>query len=298
MKFGDNLKNLRKSKKLSQEELAEKVGVSRQSVSKWETGEAYPEMNNILMLCKIFHCNINELVNDSLMDVSSLDEEIKMNVVKFKEEKQRKVKGLSKAIYIASRVIQCLVGGAIILLILSMIAIPFLFNRVTIEKNQIKIFDSEYSYRVENHFFFFFYYKVDIPTSFDIEDYLLNHSKVYHILATEYVVLSLVVSLIFFFLLFHTIEKLFLNIHRLDTPFTLENVKYIKDMAKYMIISLILPTCGGFVFEKLLVMDLGVDFELFDIIQILFLWGISYVFEYGYELQQDTRAKMYGDENE
>ena len=140
MKFGDNLKNLRKSKKLSQEELAEKVGVSRQSVSKWETGEAYPEMNNILMLCKIFHCNINELVNDSLMDVSSLDEEIKMNVVKFKEEKQRKVKGLSKAIYIASRVIQCLVGGAIILLILSMIAIPFLFNRVTIEKNQIKIY--------------------------------------------------------------------------------------------------------------------------------------------------------------
>ena len=38
MKFGDNLKNLRKLKKLSQEDLAIKVGVSRQSVSKWETG--------------------------------------------------------------------------------------------------------------------------------------------------------------------------------------------------------------------------------------------------------------------
>lgn len=38
MKFGDNLRNLRKSKKLSQEELAEKMNVSRQSVSKWETG--------------------------------------------------------------------------------------------------------------------------------------------------------------------------------------------------------------------------------------------------------------------
>lgn len=38
MKFGDNLRNLRKSKKLSQENLAEKVNVSRQSVSKWETG--------------------------------------------------------------------------------------------------------------------------------------------------------------------------------------------------------------------------------------------------------------------
>ena len=38
MKFGDNLKNMRKKNNLSQEELAEKVGVSRQSVSKWETG--------------------------------------------------------------------------------------------------------------------------------------------------------------------------------------------------------------------------------------------------------------------
>lgn len=38
MKFGENLKNLRKSKKLSQEDLAEKMHVSRQSVSKWETG--------------------------------------------------------------------------------------------------------------------------------------------------------------------------------------------------------------------------------------------------------------------
>lgn len=38
MKFGDNLKRLRKSKKLSQEDLAEKMNVSRQSVSKWETG--------------------------------------------------------------------------------------------------------------------------------------------------------------------------------------------------------------------------------------------------------------------
>lgn len=43
MKFGDNLKKLRKSKKMSQEVLAEKVKVSRQSVSKWETGLSFPK---------------------------------------------------------------------------------------------------------------------------------------------------------------------------------------------------------------------------------------------------------------
>ena len=91
------------------------------------------------------------------------------------------------------------------------------------------------------------------------------------------------------------LEKLFMNINQGDTPFTLENVKYIKEMAKLMIVVLVLPTCGGMVFEKILVTDLDVGFELFDIVQILFLFGISYIFEYGYELQQDTKAKMYGE---
>lgn len=91
------------------------------------------------------------------------------------------------------------------------------------------------------------------------------------------------------------LEKLFININEGDTPFTLENVKYIKEMAKLIIIALILPNAGGITFEKILVTDLGVDFELFDIVQILFLFGTSYIFEYGYELQQDTKAKMYGE---
>ena len=294
MKFGDNLKNLRKSKKLSQEVLAEKVGVSRQSVSKWETGEAYPEMNNILILCKIFHCNINELVNDSLMDVNSLDEEIKMSVVKFKEEKQRTVKGLSKAIYIVARIIQYLVAVAMILLILSMIVIPFLFNRVTIEKDQIKIFDREYSYRVENHFFIIDDYKIDIPTSFDIEEYLLNHSKVYHILATEYVVLSLVASLLFFFLLFHTIEKLFFNIHKLDTPFTLENVSYIKKIAFLLVLFIVVPNVAGLLFELFTHINLEIELEVSSFLLAFIIVSIAYIFEYGYELQLDSKGKMYG----
>ena len=92
MKFGDNLKLIRKNKNMSQELLAEKMNVSRQSVSKWENGEAYPEMNNILELCKIFHCKINDLIHTDMSDLDSLDEEIIMNVVKFNEKKQKQVK--------------------------------------------------------------------------------------------------------------------------------------------------------------------------------------------------------------
>ena len=122
MKFADNLRNLRKSKKISQEELAEKVGVSRQSVSKWETSEAYPEMNNILELCKIFNCNISELVNDNMIDLDSLDEEVKMSVVKFKKNKPKQMKGISNMISVIAKisaiVLKVLVGFIVVAMIL------------------------------------------------------------------------------------------------------------------------------------------------------------------------------------
>ena len=89
MKFGENLKLIRKEKNMSQEQLAEKVNVSRQSVSKWETGESYPEMNNILELCKIFDCKLNDLIHTDMSDISSLDEEIVMEAVKFNDKKQK-----------------------------------------------------------------------------------------------------------------------------------------------------------------------------------------------------------------
>ena len=89
MKFGENLKLIRKSHKISQETLADKLGVSRQSISKWETGENYPSMQNIMCLCTIFKCKINELIHEDFVDINFMDEEIKMSVVKFKQEKQK-----------------------------------------------------------------------------------------------------------------------------------------------------------------------------------------------------------------
>ena len=58
MNLSDNLKRIRKENNLSQEQLADKLGVSRQSVSKWESGQAYPEMDKVLQLCQLFNLNI------------------------------------------------------------------------------------------------------------------------------------------------------------------------------------------------------------------------------------------------
>lgn len=70
MKFADNIKYIRKENNLSQETLAEQLGVSRQAVSKWESGDAYPEMEKMIKICELYHYNINDLVNDNLKEVS------------------------------------------------------------------------------------------------------------------------------------------------------------------------------------------------------------------------------------
>ena len=62
MTFGENLQFLRKRRGMTQEELAEKMDVSRQSVSKWESNAAYPEMDAILRLCDLFSCDMDTLL--------------------------------------------------------------------------------------------------------------------------------------------------------------------------------------------------------------------------------------------
>lgn len=75
MNFADNLKRIRKENNLSQEQLAEELGVSRQSVSKWESGQAYPEMDKILKLCNMFNLSIDDLINENISAVNEQKKE-------------------------------------------------------------------------------------------------------------------------------------------------------------------------------------------------------------------------------
>lgn len=61
--FSDNLIQLRKLNNMSQEELADMVGVSRQTLSKWETGESLPDIEKSMLLAEIFKVTLDDLVN-------------------------------------------------------------------------------------------------------------------------------------------------------------------------------------------------------------------------------------------
>ena len=65
MKFNEKLIKLRKEQGLSQEELGEKLNVTRQTVSKWELGETTPEMSKLLEMANVFGVSVDELTNDT-----------------------------------------------------------------------------------------------------------------------------------------------------------------------------------------------------------------------------------------
>jgi transcriptional regulator with XRE-family HTH domain len=66
MTFGEKLQLLRKSKGLSQEQLASQIATSRQAISKWELGESMPDIDNLLHLSKFFNVSTDYLLNDDI----------------------------------------------------------------------------------------------------------------------------------------------------------------------------------------------------------------------------------------
>lgn len=64
MKFSEKLMELRKSKGMSQEDLAEKLNVTRQTVSKWELDQTSPDMNKLIEISKLFEVSLDELANN------------------------------------------------------------------------------------------------------------------------------------------------------------------------------------------------------------------------------------------
>ncbi len=61
--FQDNLLQMRKMKGFTQEEIAEKVGVTRQAVAKWEAGETVPDLDKCKMLAEVFEVSLDDLAN-------------------------------------------------------------------------------------------------------------------------------------------------------------------------------------------------------------------------------------------
>lgn len=297
MKFGDNLKQIRKSKNISQEDLAERLGVSRQSISKWETGENYPSMFNIMCLCDIFNCKINNLVHESMSDINSLDEEIKMSVVKFKENEQKKMKGFTKVLYIITSIAKyfslVLTIAALVLTIAGTVITPSV--KIDNANNKISLYGKSIDCELGND-----YLRIEGDT-IPVED-KHEHKQIYKVLNMGHTKLTFLVTsllltgtivLYISYKLLSNLSKLFKNIHDDNTPFSMDNVNAIRKLALYSLLIVLIPDVIGIVVGLILGVDFGVSIALFSYIFSLMLIVLSYIFKYGYEIQLDSKGTMY-----
>ncbi len=94
MDFSEKLLTLRKEKDLTQEQLAEKLNVSRQSVSKWESGQAVPELEKIVAMSVVFDVTTDYLLKSSEIDDLSVKTEMleKQQQMLVREQRQQKIR--------------------------------------------------------------------------------------------------------------------------------------------------------------------------------------------------------------
>ncbi|MBR4619183.1 MAG: helix-turn-helix transcriptional regulator [Bacilli bacterium] len=84
MKIGEKIYSLRKKHNLSQEELANELNVSRQTISKWEVGESCPDFDKIVPLCELFNISTEELLRDKKIEekIDNCNTNDKVDIVK------------------------------------------------------------------------------------------------------------------------------------------------------------------------------------------------------------------------
>lgn len=108
MEFSEKLLTLRKAKDLTQEQLAEKLNVSRQSVSKWESGQAVPELDKIVAMSVVFDVTTDYLLKSSEIDDLSVKTEMlekQQEQMLMREQRQQKIR-------------ECVLYGIVIYLLL------------------------------------------------------------------------------------------------------------------------------------------------------------------------------------
>lgn len=116
MKIGDKLKEARLKKNMTQEEVAEKIFVSRQSISNWENNKTYPDIGNVIALSDLYEISLDELLKGS------------DNFMKHLEESTDLVKSNKKLI------------GIIILALITMIIIALFTEFMPERLNMVAIF--------------------------------------------------------------------------------------------------------------------------------------------------------------
>ncbi len=99
-KIGLFIAKLRKENNMTQQDLAEKLGVSDRTVGNWENGRNLPDVSLFKPLCNIFNITVNDLISGEIVDNKNYQEKLEENIINTINYSNKKIEGKNKIIYI------------------------------------------------------------------------------------------------------------------------------------------------------------------------------------------------------
>lgn len=144
MNLGEKLYNLRKGKNLSQEEVADKLNVTRQTISKWETGESRPDLDKVVPICELYEISTNELLGIENEESNSINN-IDLNIIDTRKNKRALFLSIGIFLYFVAVVsiiffeelnISSVAGISIFLLICGFATSLMVYQAIVFSKNK------------------------------------------------------------------------------------------------------------------------------------------------------------------
>ena len=206
---------------------------------------------------------------------------------------------INKVLAVLAKIAKIFVMIAIPFVVITMITFAVFVNKIDISKNQIKMDDIGFVLNIEknNNLVVRFNDDVQTITSSELVDnvqsVINNHSKTGLLVLSEVGMIIIIVDLVLMIMILNSLEKLFKNLFNKDTPFVMENVLFIKKAAYLMLATVLLSWITGIIFELILGLDLNVSLEISNIIEVLFLFSIAYIFQYGCQIQAESQTRLY-----
>ena len=226
-----------------------------------------------------------------------------------KEESKKNLRVLSKVLEVFGIIGKAFSIIAIPFLALCMFLAPVIVNHVEVKDNKVVItgFDENIEIYEEGKNDATIKIKAgDKVVAEEKEEKIISEFKKMATNATKgkiifiiegYLVLAITLIILGIVSLNYSI-KLFRNIRTKDTPFIEENVLFIRKIAKFMIIMLAVNILGTVIIEIVTNYEINMDIGATNILYILALFILSYIFEYGVTLQKNSKKKIYEDVNE
>ena len=222
------------------------------------------------------------------------------------KNEQTKLKGLSKVISILAIIGKFFLYFGIVSIILCMIIAPTFIKRIKTYDDKIELTYSQETLSIvkDSSSTVRIYVNdkeqskiMDEKEFNDLKKVLDKHSNKTLIGYFEAIALIIILYMYLISLVLKHLERLFKNINKGQTPFTLDNVKHMEKMGLFMIAAIVLPSLTSLIFYIVTDYNFNISLNFVDIVEILFVFAMSFVFRYGYILQEDSKKTIYDDED-